>query len=110
MFRLYTPFVARFCEDGDLLSQWRGYGNDGEGFPLGLSVPWLLGLENDGFRLQRVIYDRRRAHQTELVLMFLDKARPPSRKVFIERGADKVLEGSCGIFGSLGRYVQRPRF
>lgn len=25
-FRLYAPFVVCFCEDGDLLNQWRAYG------------------------------------------------------------------------------------
>lgn len=73
MFRLYTPFIACFCENGDLLSQWRAYGSEGEGFAVGLSVPWLLGLEKGRFRLQRVIYDR--AQQTDLVLMFLETAR-----------------------------------
>ncbi len=71
-FRGYTPFVTCFCENGDLLSQWRGYGNQGEGFSLGFSVPWLISLEKRGFRLQRVIYDRRQ--QEMLIHEFLTMA------------------------------------
>ena len=33
MFRRYTPFVACFCQNGDLLSQWRGYGGGGRDSP-----------------------------------------------------------------------------
>src|SRR5262245_24599401 len=34
-------FAVSFCEDGNLLSQWRGYGQLGNGFALGLSTPHL---------------------------------------------------------------------
>ena len=69
LFRLYMPYVACFCEGGDLLSQWRGYGNAGEGFALGFSFSWLKSLEKSGWRLQKVIYDR--DQQVNLILMFL---------------------------------------
>lgn len=36
-----TSFVVCFSEVGDLLSQWRGYANDGKGFALGLSYDEL---------------------------------------------------------------------
>ena len=32
-----APFVASFSEDGDSLSQWRGYGGNGNGFSIGFS-------------------------------------------------------------------------
>ncbi|UGQ39385.1 DUF2971 domain-containing protein [Rhodococcus aetherivorans] len=31
------PHVVCFCEDGDLLSQWRGYGDGGGGYSIGFS-------------------------------------------------------------------------
>ena len=31
---LSDVYIASFCEDGDLLSQWRGYGLDGKGFSI----------------------------------------------------------------------------
>jgi hypothetical protein len=65
MFRLHPPFVVCFCEDGDLLSQWRAYANGGEGFALRFDFPWLASLNEGSFRLQKVVYDR--AKQLEMV-------------------------------------------
>lgn len=36
-----TSFVACFCENGNRLSQWRGYANDGKGCALGFSTKEL---------------------------------------------------------------------
>lgn len=36
-----TNFVVCFCENGDVLSQWRGYADNGEGCALGFSVKEL---------------------------------------------------------------------
>lgn len=54
-----------FClsESGDLLSQWRGYAQDGQGFSIGFSKQYLDTLPKQkedgeyGFSLQQVIYD-----------------------------------------------------
>ena len=52
--------VACFSENGDLLSQWKMYGDDARGFSIG--VPWerLLNLGGAGFKyfVSRVIYER----------------------------------------------------
>jgi len=62
-------FCASFCQDGDLLSQWRGYGDTGGGYALGFCPELLLGqgkMERPPVRvLRRVIYDP--AEQTRLV-------------------------------------------
>jgi hypothetical protein len=59
-----TAYIVCFCEEGDLLSQWRGYGSGGVGgYALGLDAKQTggrLGLmtpEQD-LELFRVIYDR----------------------------------------------------
>ena len=31
----FSPYICCFSEDGDLLSQWRGYASDGHGFAIG---------------------------------------------------------------------------
>lgn len=41
--------VASFCESGDLLSQWRAYGNNGSGVALGFSGKRVKELQNRGF-------------------------------------------------------------
>jgi hypothetical protein len=68
-FLIYAPFVACFCEDGDLLSQWRGYGGNGEGLALAFKVDWLSSLRRSGFELRRVIY--RPDDQVELISKYL---------------------------------------
>lgn len=36
-----TPYVCCFSREGDLLSQWRAYADDGAGFAVGFSSSWL---------------------------------------------------------------------
>jgi len=51
---LYDVYVACFCENGDLLSQWRGYPRAGGGYSLGFDTR-LLTEGNNACR--RVVYD-----------------------------------------------------
>lgn len=41
-FSLENIYVACFCEDGDLLSQWRGYANNGEGYSIGFDSARII--------------------------------------------------------------------
>lgn len=59
---LREVFVACFCEDGNLLSQWRAYAQHGAGFSIGFqfapvsdSQDAVMGHE---FRFRRVLYDK----------------------------------------------------
>ncbi|HET7831740.1 MAG TPA: DUF2971 domain-containing protein [Gallionella sp.] len=50
--------LASFCEDGDLLSQWRGYGGSGSGVALGFSGQTLERVNRTGWaKLLRCLYD-----------------------------------------------------
>lgn len=40
----FRMFIACFCEDSDLLSQWRGYGTD-QGYALGFDIAQLKSLD-----------------------------------------------------------------
>ena len=52
-------FVACFSEDGNLLSQWRGYTPHGNGVSLGFSPHFLTErASSNGFRLAPCIYER----------------------------------------------------
>lgn len=57
-FKNNAVFVASFSEDGDLLSQWRGYGGDGNGFAIGFDRFILKELtESEMWRLEPCVYD-----------------------------------------------------
>jgi hypothetical protein len=50
-------FVASFCENGDLLSQWRGYGGVGGGYAIGMSRERLNDLaSSQDYELVRLMY------------------------------------------------------
>jgi hypothetical protein len=50
-------FVASFCENGDLLSQWRGYGGVGGGYAIGMSREQLFELARfQDYQLIRLMY------------------------------------------------------
>lgn len=49
--------LASFCEDGDLLSQWRGYGNQGNGVAIGFNGSILAKANDNGWaKLVKCIY------------------------------------------------------
>lgn len=51
--------VASFCEDPDLLSQWKSYGRTGRGVALGFAGSVLSRVNNTGWaNLFRCVYDR----------------------------------------------------
>jgi len=53
-------YIACFCRNGDLLSQWRGYGGSGDGYALGFKPAILSSVGGGKVRLRRVIYDPRK--------------------------------------------------
>lgn len=59
----FDGFGFCFSEEGDLLSQWRGYADNGAGFSIGFSPRYLKHLvgksyhNNDHFDLKQVVYD-----------------------------------------------------
>lgn len=58
-FRSTNICVGSFCENGDLLSQWRAYGNLGSGVSLGFQGQALKSLSNKGrMNLWKCVYDR----------------------------------------------------
>lgn len=59
-------FVGCFCENSDLLSQWRGYSGASHGYSIGMSSGKLAEwAERSEFRLARCIYDE--ASQIEII-------------------------------------------
>jgi hypothetical protein len=55
-YRVMQIFVVSFCPDGDLLSQWRGYGQSG-GYAIGFDANILKGLTTKDITLAPVVYE-----------------------------------------------------
>jgi len=67
-------YISCFCENGDLLSQWRGYGADGGGYALGFDARYLGATEYQNIEvpepvLRKVVYESK--HQMRLVKKFV---------------------------------------
>lgn len=63
--------IASFCEHGDLLSQWRGYGNLGKGYAIGFDLSELRKISRlQNFVLWPCVYNA--ALQLELVNYLID--------------------------------------
>jgi Protein of unknown function (DUF2971) len=77
--KIYSPeqndeYVSCFCENGDLLSQWRGYGALGGGYALGFDSQYIglthyQNLKKPEPVLRRVLYDQKQ--QKNLVGRFI---------------------------------------
>jgi hypothetical protein len=83
------PFAACFCEDGDLLSQWRGYRGAETGYALGMDLHGLVGF---GWLppytlLRPVVYDseEQRSEVRDVVEVWL---RTAGSLIDPERGLD----------------------
>lgn len=52
----FRPFVACFCEDGNLLNQWRAYGSNGGGFAIGFDREDLFKVADRHVDLYKITY------------------------------------------------------
>lgn len=66
-------YIVCFCADGDLLSQWRGYGSAGGGYSIGFDSSLIRNvLSKNRGDLCRVIYDKH--EQVHIINELLGKA------------------------------------
>lgn len=76
-------YLACFCQNGDLLSQWRGYGGAGDGYSVGFAGRLIaspaVASETNPVILRKVIYD------------------PPTQKRIIQTWVDKLHELSESV-------------
>ena len=87
-------YVSSFCQDGDLLSQWRGYGAFGEGFALGFSFPPGKAPPIQMAWLIEVLYDEQPLIDAvdEILSIFADYVAKSSRRLAIEDVVDLFPE------------------
>jgi len=83
--RTYHVYAACFCQDGDLLSQWRAYGGDG-GYAIGFRTSSLREASTalDSVHFEKVIYG-------------LDDAGP-----YLDAMLEAVAQGVAGFPGASG--------
>ena len=82
-------FVGSLTSEGDLLSQWRGYGG-GKGFAIGFNEDWLLqNAMAQGFDIHPVVYSpeeqRKAADDAVTLLVGLLAEREPAKHLEITR-------------------------
>ena len=74
--RRLNIFVSSFTENGDLLSQWRAYGNTSGGYSVGFDGKKLAEeAKNQGFFLSKCIYNpgKQREIMTKLLIELIEK-------------------------------------
>lgn len=67
------PHIACFSLEGDLLSQWRGYANDGNGVSIGFDRDYfenISKLENRETKINEIIYEPQ--HQIDMLIDFME--------------------------------------
>jgi Protein of unknown function (DUF2971) len=91
-----SPFIACFCGDGDLLSQWRGYSHQGQGISVGFRADILKNVM--GARINNVIYDR------EMQVKLVDGFLYALANSYDEVGLEIDFNDLVGYTGALERY------
>jgi DUF2971 family protein len=97
-FRHLTLYVSCFCEEGDLLSQWRGYGRAGGGYAIGIQPrPTSVADENPRIVLRKVLYEPKEQEQlidasiSELETMWTHLATRTEDESTLTKGQNKIL-------------------
>jgi len=110
-FRNTNICLASFCEEDDLLSQWRAYGNDGRGIALGFSTPGLQEVaKRHKLSLYRCVYDPKEQERiaADLVKLLLKAAR--ARAARSAAGRERLLEKFIGLFLHVAPVIKDHRF
>ena len=92
-------------EDGDLLSQWRGYAVDGSGISIGFSHDYLKWLADEtqqkngySFKIEKIIYSEEEQH--DALLEFIANAEKCFKKVKLQKTSveSKYSTFKVGVF------------
>jgi hypothetical protein len=69
-----SAFAISFCDDGDLLSQWRGYGSSGSGYAIGFAADKFDIFQLGHFIEVQYEFDRVGDIALDLLSIFVDAA------------------------------------
>ncbi len=117
-FRLWSirnvhVFVCCFSEVGNLLSQWRAYCREGQGYSLGFDFrrsELQEAIARQGFALVRCVYDL--AEQEELVRRLLDQALAaiPIASARADQGLEELAGDFAVKLARLAPQLKSPSF
>jgi hypothetical protein len=107
--------VSSFCEHGDLLSQWRWYGEGGRGVSIGVSSRVLRGMGHSAINLWQCVYDAD-AHR-RLLIGLVDRLIGTYRSEISRHGGplsaeqkDVVLKRFFVTFLQIAPIIKNPNF
>ncbi len=107
-------FVICFCEQKNLLSQWRGYGNKGSDYAVGFETNKLKIIDSN-FRLYKILYCEKK--QKEILCTMINAVISSFKKSIIGTSLeeqDKIADEHIIIFEeeivSLATYFKHPSF
>ena len=103
--------LASFCEEDDLLSQWRSYGNDGRGIALGFSSARLQAIaRRHKLDLYRCIYDPKEQGRiaADLVAVLLKSFRARKPRTAAKR--EELLAQFLALFLHVAPVIKDHRF
>lgn len=119
-----SSYITCFSQNGDLLSQWRAYGDDGRGVAIGFDLKLLNKVDNrrNGVYLEDVLYDR--SEQMEYVQIAASNALIYMRKLFDQDSVrisddfneyfigefDAFCEVICDELAIISCYMKNPAF
>jgi hypothetical protein len=104
----FSVFATCFCEDGNLLSQWRGYRGEGGGYAIGIDFLHTIRFIERRCVLRKVIYDV--SDQTRLVDetigAFLNSLSTSTTGKGLEDVTSTLLPEYCQAFSlTVGEYL-----
>lgn len=98
-------YITCFCEDGDLLSQWREYASSGGGFAIEfdsdkffLTEAYLRSSQRP-YLLLRVIYDE--TEQRKILADIIDSVITLLKKQGIKHSSDTRIADACGFLNNV---------
>jgi hypothetical protein len=107
-FRRTNICLASFCEQHDLLSQWRSYGNDGRGVALGFNAARLLEVAKaNGLRLLRCVYE---PAEHERISASLTDMLLEARRASHPDDAPDLISGFNDVFLRVAPVIKDHRF
>lgn len=108
-------FLSCFSEDGDDLSQWRGYGGGEGGYAIAFDAQYLRQLAARGMILGKVEYDEQKQSLflddvlTHLIRFYLDGLKK-KRAPFVDEWTTEFLDFWAANLIEIAPFIKHPRF